>query len=144
MKKRTLIIDLVLIFIAIFGILIYSKFIPKYKYTKAFNKILKEYKPEPPIYQLFDLKVNKYSIGEYNNYEVIGEVKNISIETFKFVEVKAIFYDSQNRIVGEDTTYACGQDFILPMGIKSFKFMGDNQRDYKTVHCEIIHYTKVD
>jgi hypothetical protein len=93
---------------------------------------------------IFEVKVNRFSSDEYNYYQVVGEVKNISPYPFKFVEVKAHFLDKENNIVGEDTTYACSTDFIMPGATKSFKFMGENQSNYKSVHVEVIDYTKVD
>jgi len=99
---------------------------------------------KPSVISLFQLKVNRYSVGQYGYYEVVGEVKNISNKAYRFVQVKAVFYNSNNQAVGEETAYACATDYILPDGIKSFKFMGQNQPDYKTVRCEIISYREVD
>jgi hypothetical protein len=85
----------------------------------------------------FELKVNKFETGAYNNYEVVGEIKNIDTRSFRFVEIKAVFRNQNGDAVGEDTTYACGTDFILPGASKSFKFLGDSKPDYKRVVCSV-------
>jgi hypothetical protein len=85
----------------------------------------------------FTLKVNKFNVGEYDNYEVIGEIKNIDTVPFYFVSLKAEFLNKAGEVVGEDSTYACGTDYILPNGTKSFKFMGTNQSDYKSVRVRV-------
>lgn len=90
------------------------------------------------------VKINKFTVGEYNYFEVVGEVINVSLDTYKFVEVKAVFYDKGKNIVGTDTTYACATDHILPGRVKPFKFMGENQPDYKSVAVTIDHFTKVE
>jgi hypothetical protein len=99
---------------------------------------------KPSISSLFEIKTNKFSTDEYGYFTVVGEVKNISTRPFKFVHVKATYYNAQNNIVGEETTYACGTDFISPGGNKSFKFMGEKPSDYKTVRCEVTDYSEVD
>ena len=86
---------------------------------------------------------NKYSVGEYGYYEVVGEVQNKSSKTFYFVEVKAEFLNAAGAVVGTDMTYACAEDYILPGGKKSFKMMGENQSDYKRVRVFIDDYSEV-
>jgi hypothetical protein len=93
----------------------------------------------PPL----TVTTNKFSIGAYDNYEVVGEVKNVSSKTFHFVEVKAEFLNAAGTVVGTDMAYACGQDYILPGGTKSFKMLGTNQPDYKKVRVSIDSYTEV-
>ena len=99
---------------------------------------------KPSIYSLFSVKINKFSVGEYNTYEIIGEVKNISSRPFRFVHVKIMFYDSKGNIVGEDTTYACSNDYIMPGQTKSFKSLGENQSDYKRARAEVTDYLEVE
>ena len=86
----------------------------------------------------FEVKVNKFVVGEYNYYEVIGEVKNTDYRPYKFVQVKAVFRNAQGMAVGEDTVYACATDFILPGETKTFKFKDENKPDYKTVSCSVV------
>jgi hypothetical protein len=89
------------------------------------------------------VKANKFSVNEYGGYEVVGEVTNISSKTFRFVEVKAEFLNAAAVVVGTDTAYACGMDYILPNGKKSFKMMGEKQPDYKSVRVSIDDYSEV-
>lgn len=93
----------------------------------------------PPL----NVTTNKYSVNEYGYYEVVGEVINNSSRTFHFVEVKAEFLNLAGVVVGTDTTYACGQDYILPGAKKSFKMMGTNQSDYKRVRVSVDDYSEV-
>lgn len=90
----------------------------------------------------FTLKVNKFTTNS-GYYEVIGEIKNIDSVPFQFVSLKAEFLNKAGEIVGEDTTFACSTDYILPNGTKSFKFMGSNQPDYKSVRCHVVDCTEV-
>jgi len=101
-----------------------------------------ESKPEISIEDCFNIKVNKFYI-EYGYYRVVGEITNISQNIYKFVLLKADFYDKDGNVVGTDETYACGNDYILPNRKKSFKFMGKMQPDYKSVRVYIINATKV-
>lgn len=98
-----------------------------------------------PIVKTHPLTVvtNKYSINEYGYYEVVGEVTNKSSKTFQFVQVKAEFLNAADVVVGTDMTYACAEDYILPGGKESFKMMGTNQRDYKSVRVFIDDYSEV-
>jgi len=96
------------------------------------------YSPPPPTpASHFTIKTNKFSTDEYGYYEVVGEIKNIDAVSFRFVHVKATFLNKASVVVGEDTTYACAEDYILPGGTKSFKFMGQSKPDYNSVRCEV-------
>ncbi len=86
----------------------------------------------------FTLKVNKFSTDSYGYYEVIGEIRNTSTESLRFVQIKATFFNKAGAAVGEDTTYACAEDFILPSGTKAFKLSGNNQPDYHSVRCQVV------
>lgn len=146
-KKSGSSLKTLIIIIAALAIIAY--FVQKNKapsssdFSKSLSSTNQSYQNKPSISSLFEIKTNKTSL-EYGTLTIIGEVKNISTRPFKFVEVKVIFYDLQNRVVGEDTTYACGTDYISPGGVKSFKFMVENQSDYKRLNCEVIDYSEVD
>jgi hypothetical protein len=103
--------------------------------------------PIPPgpisIASNFDVKVNKFSTDEYGYYQVVGEIKNISQKTFQFVDLQAEYLDANTRVVGTETTFACGTDFILPGKTKPFKFMGTNQPDYKSVRVGVTEAREV-
>jgi len=99
--------------------------------------------PPPTPASHFDLKVNKFSVGEYDSYEVIGEIKNTDTRPFRFVEVKAVFLNKDKVAVGEETTYACGTDYILPGATKTFKFMGSNKPEYNSVRCSVVDCMEV-
>jgi len=131
---------LFVIIIAIWGIYDYQKNSLSGNYSPPTPTIPS--KPSPS--SLFQVKINKFSVGEYNYYEVVGEVKNISSRPYKFVEVKAHFLDTNGNIVGDETAYACGTDYILPGATKSFKFMGENQPNYKRVSVEVIDFSEID
>ena len=89
------------------------------------------------------VKINKFSVGEYGYFKVVGEVINTSKDTFQFVELEAIYFDNAKNIVGTDFTYACSNDYILPSRVKPFEFMGTKQPDYKSVSVKVKDYIKV-
>lgn len=99
--------------------------------------------PPPPPSANFNLKVNKFTTDDYGYFEVVGEIKNTSATTYRFVQVKATFLNKAGVIVGDDTTYACAEDYILPGGTKSFKFMGENKPDYSSVRCSVVDCMEV-
>jgi hypothetical protein len=84
----------------------------------------------------FTTKVNKFS-DEDGYFEVIGEIKNIDTVPYQFVSLKAEFLNKAGTVVGEETTFACSTDYILPNGTKSFKFMGSTQSDYHSVRVSV-------
>ena len=92
---------------------------------------------------LFDIENVQFIAGEYGNYKVVGTVYNKSAKTFKFVSVKAEFYDKSGTISGDDFTYVCGNDYLGPYDRKSFSFLGDKQSNYHTVRTRIRDFTEV-
>lgn len=89
------------------------------------------------------VKINKFPIEEYSYFNVVGEVINVSEDTFEFVKLEAIYFDGKKNIVDTDFTYACTNDSILPGGVKPFEFMGMSQSDYKSVSVEVKDYDRV-
>jgi len=89
------------------------------------------------------VKINKFSVGEYGYFKVVGEVINTSKDTFQFVELGATYFDGEKNVVGTDLTYACSNDYILPGRLKPFEFMGTEQPDYKSVSVTVKDYMKV-
>lgn len=85
---------------------------------------------------------NKWNVKD-GSYELIGEVSNISQKSYRFVEVRAEFYDSASQIVGVDATYACGTEAILPWAKKPFTLKGTQQPDFKKVIVSIYDYQEV-
>lgn len=85
---------------------------------------------------------NKWNVKD-GSYELIGEVSNISQKSYRFVEVRAEFYDSASQIVGVDATYACGTEAILPWAKKPFTLKGTQQPDFKRVVVSIYDYEEV-
>ena len=92
----------------------------------------------------FTVKVNKFSTDEYGYFKVIGEITNIDIVPYKFVTLEAEFLNKAETVVGKEMTYACGTDYIMPGGKKSFEFMGSNQPDYNSVHVNVTGCRKVE
>ena len=89
------------------------------------------------------VKINKFPIEEYSYFNVVGEVINVSEDTFEFVKLEAIYFDGKKNIVDTDFTYACTNDSILPGGVKPFEFTGMSQSDYKSVSVEVKDYDRV-
>lgn len=89
------------------------------------------------------VKINKFSVGAYGYFTVVGEVINTGKESLQFVELEAIFYDANRNVVGTEMTYACSTDYLLPGRMKPFEFMGENQPDYKSVSVRVKDYEKV-
>jgi len=134
-----------LIIILVFAVLyaIYY-FLPKdktYRPSSPARQYSSYTKPSPSSH--FIIKVNKFSVGEYGYYEVVGEVTNTSSKPFHFVAVKAEYLNKAGIVVGQETTYVTGTDYLMPGETKSYKFMGENQPDYKSVRVVFDDATEV-
>ena len=116
---------------------------PKKNVAKTTSTRPKAAQLPAPISANFKVKVNKFSLGQYGYYEVVGEVENIGTKAYQFVELQAQYLNEKNEVVGQETTYACSTDYIRPGGKKSYKFMGENQPDYKSVKVTIVDASAV-
>jgi hypothetical protein len=142
MKKAIIVVCLFLLL----AVVVYLRWtdINVFLYTKILKTApVVHYVNSPPRAQVqdpashFELKVNKFSTDEYGHYTVIGEIKNTDVVPYKFVHVQATFLNKDGEAVGDEDTFACATDYILPGGSKPFKFMGENKPDYKTVRCAV-------
>ncbi len=99
--------------------------------------------PKVPIADHFYVNIVKFgSVGEGYS-EVIGTVKNISSQTYNYVKVKVQFLDESGEVVGEDTTFAAGQDEFGPDQVKSFKVTMEVQSEYKNVRGVVVEASLV-
>jgi len=120
------------ILLIFFGLIIYSAFMSSDKSSK--------YTSNSYIAPPFTVKINKFVLGDYNHYEVIGYIQNNGSVPYRFVRVEATFFDKAKNISGTDWTFACGNDFVQPGAKKVFKMSGSDPGDYKSVSVQVVDY----
>jgi len=132
-------LKLILIIVVVIAVVVAVYFIGAKKIKESSLESQSHEFPET----LFNINNVKYTVGEYENYKIIGTLYNKSSRTFKFVSVKAEFYDKSGTISGDDFTYVCGNDYLRPYETKSFSLLGDNQNNYNTVKIRVRDFTEV-
>lgn len=70
-------------------------------------------------YTDFEILSHNGRVGDYTEYEIVGEVKNIGPSRTSFVEIVAALYDENGTIIGVDFTYT-DLDVIDPDGTSPF------------------------
>ncbi len=79
----------------------------------------------------FEVNIIRFAVDEHGNYEITGEVKNISKKAFWFVVAKLQFIDSNWSIVHAEIKAICRTDHFLPGEIRPLKFTGKDYPYYR-------------
>lgn len=95
------------------------------------RKILRELLERPPL----PIKVTQHSIFDDGEaIHILGEVENIGEREFRWIEIRALLYDSSDTLLDISTTSAM-RDYLLPGDISPFHIKvwkgGDRYSDFE-------------
>ena len=99
--------------------------------------------PPPRLASYFAIAIKRFIISEDDQYELVGEVKNISSRTFWHVIIGLQFLDKNLTVVKEDVVFACRLDHIRPGETKPFRFVGKNQPLYESFRTLVDDATEI-
>ncbi|KZZ85637.1 FxLYD domain-containing protein [Bacillus sp. SJS] len=86
-----------------------------------------------PILQVTDVD---YKLdGDYNI--VTGAVRNNGDKKYSFIQLKVSYLDESNNVIDTDTTYAAGDEGILPGEEKAFEVMTKLRSSVKYKRCKV-------
>ncbi len=69
-----------------------------------------------------------------------GSIYNTGSQTYKYIEVKAIFKNASGKVLDTDWTYACGAEGLAPGESSKVKIYVDKDNNIKSVEVQLLDF----
>lgn len=88
-------------------------------------------------YRDFEVIAPQGKAGDFGDYEIVGEIKNIGGQDAQFVKVIAILYDQSGKILGVEFTYTT-LDKVVAGGTSPFQILVFSIAEGQIDHFDLI------
>lgn len=87
------------------------------------------------------MDISADSITSNSGYTICsGSVKNNGTKTYKFIQLKGAFKDSNGNVVDTDWTYAAGSEGLAPGESTTFRLSVNKNSDIDSCYVSLLDY----
>ena len=87
------------------------------------------------------LKIQDVKVSNNSSYTICtGTVKNTGSKTYKYIQVKGAFKDSEGNVIDTDWTYAAGSEGLAPDEATTFRLSVDKNYNIESCSVTLLDY----